>query len=49
MVQGVILIIAGVLIAMFPKLLSLIVAISFIVLGSSLIYISHKFKKLMPR
>ncbi len=49
MITGVILIVAGILISIFPKLLSLIVALSFMMLGGSLIYISYKFKKLLPR
>ena len=49
MLTGITLISAGVLILVFPRLLSLIVAVSFMVLGGSLIYISYKFKKLIPR
>jgi len=49
MLTGVSLIIAGVLILVFPRLLSFIVALSFMILGGSLIYISYEFKRLIPR
>jgi len=49
MTIGIILILAGILIGVFPKLLSLIVALSFVFLGISLIYMSYRFQKLLPR
>ena len=49
MLTGASLIIAGVLILVFPRLLSFIVALSFMILGWSLIYINFKFNKLIPR
>lgn len=45
---GIILILAGILIGIFPKLLSLIVTLSFIFLGVSLIYFNYHFKNFFP-
>lgn len=46
MLFGVFLIIAGVLIALYPPLLSLIVASFFILGGAFLVFLSYSYKKL---
>ncbi len=46
MLIGIILVLAGVMIAVYPPLLSLIVATVLILLGSFLIYLGYRFKKM---
>jgi Flp pilus assembly protein TadB len=46
MVFGISLIVAGVLIAIYPPLLSLIVASFFIIGGTFLVFLSYSYKKL---
>jgi Flp pilus assembly protein TadB len=46
MILGLILIFAGILIAIYPPLLSLIVALILIFWGISILYISHYYKKI---
>lgn len=46
MILGIILLLAGILIAVYPPLLSLIVATVLIVLGIVAIYIGHQLKKM---
>ncbi len=45
MTAGIILIVSGVLIAVFPQLLSLIVASTLIVSGAWITYLGYRFKK----
>ena len=46
MILGLILIFAGILIALFPPLLSLIVALVLIFWGVTILYISYYYKKI---
>jgi len=46
MLGGILFIIAGVLIAVYPKLLSMIVAVVLIFIGITLTAISHHYKKM---
>lgn len=46
MIFGIVLIIAGVLIALYPPLLSIIVAMILILLGATFASISYRYKKM---
>jgi hypothetical protein len=46
MILGLMLIVAGILIAVYPPLLSLIVAMVLIFWGVSILYLSHYYKKI---
>jgi len=49
MVVGIILIISGILIALYPPLLSLIVAVLLVLSGTVLIAVSYRYKKAEKR
>jgi len=49
MILGIILIVAGVLIAVYPPLLSIIVASVLILIGIGVTSISYRFKKMQKR
>ena len=49
MIVGILFVLAGVLIALYPPLLSLIVAAIFIFIGISLISISYHYKRMSQR
>ena len=49
MVLGIVLIFCGMMIAMFPPLLSIIVATLLVIMGSFLIAISYRYKKMSKR
>ena len=49
MILGIMLILSGILIAVYPPLLSLVVAVILILIGISLISMSYHYKKISKR